>query len=82
MTLDTASSGIARRTERRSQSEGQHRLEREFGDRVPPGVIDGIWSEEENRLRGARVVHYVPLLVERAARVRLREFCATVHGAA
>ena len=78
MTLETASPGIDGRAERRPLSEGQRRLEREFDSQVQRAVIDSIWSEEETRLRGARVTHYVPLLVERATRARLRELCAAL----
>lgn len=47
-------------------------LEIDFTPAVPVPLIDLVWQEEQDRLAGAPIQRFVPLLAERAARDRLR----------
>jgi hypothetical protein len=48
------------------------RLADEYADRVPAVVVRGLVSEAYTPLRGARVTQFVPVLVDRTVRQRLR----------
>ena len=48
------------------------RLVRDFGAGVPEGSIRALVDEEHERYRDARIPHFVPVLVDRAVRQRLR----------
>jgi F420-0:gamma-glutamyl ligase len=54
------------------------RLESEYADRVPAGVVRGFVSEAFIPLRDARVTQFVPVLVDRSVRQRLRS--SQPHG--
>jgi hypothetical protein len=48
------------------------RLVREFAGTRSPDVIEAVVTAEAARHSGARITSYVPVLVERRARARLR----------
>ena len=51
------------------------RLEAEFADKVPAGVVRTLVTDAYTPLRDARVTQFVPVLVDRSVRQQLR------HGA-
>ena len=48
------------------------RLANEYGDKVGPAVVRGMVDEAYSPYRGARVTQFVPVLVDRSVRQRLR----------
>jgi hypothetical protein len=48
------------------------RLADEYAGRVPAGVVRGFVTDAYTPLRGARVTQFVPVLVDRSVRLRLR----------
>jgi hypothetical protein len=48
------------------------RLSAEYGDRVAPGVVRELVDQEFSPYRQARVTQFVPVLVDRSVRRRLR----------
>jgi F420-0:gamma-glutamyl ligase len=48
------------------------RLADEYADRVPAGVVRGMVTEAYTPIREARVKQFVPVLVDRSVRQRLR----------
>lgn len=48
------------------------RLEKEYGDKVGPAVVRGMVDEAYSPFRQARVTQFVPVLVDRSVRQRLR----------
>ncbi|GAC1415236.1 MAG: hypothetical protein NVSMB57_10730 [Actinomycetota bacterium] len=54
-------------------SDAARRLAEEFSEAVPPETIEAIIEDSVARWADAPVQAYVPVLVERAARQRLRE---------
>ena len=60
----------------------EHRLEQEkallrtsFGARVPADVLDAAIEATVASFAGARIQEYVPVLVHRTVRDRLRAYC-------
>jgi hypothetical protein len=49
------------------------RLTAEYAGSVPPAVVQSLVSEVFSGLRSARVTQYVPVLVDRSVRQRLRQ---------
>ena len=47
-------------------------LERDYADRVPAGVVRTMVTEAYTPLRDARVTQFVPVLVDRTVRQRIR----------
>jgi hypothetical protein len=54
------------------------RLSEEFSGRVPDPVVRSLVSEVYGEMSSARVTNFVPVLVDRGVRQRLR---GTVHAA-
>jgi hypothetical protein len=48
------------------------RLADEYADKVPAGVVRGMVTEAYTPMRDARVTQFVPVLVARSVRQRLR----------
>jgi hypothetical protein len=48
------------------------RLADEYADRVPAGVVRGMVRDAYTPIREARVTQFVPVLVDRSVRQRLR----------
>ena len=49
------------------------RLTAEYAESVPPGVVEGLVSEVLVGFQSARVTQFVPVLVDRSVRQRLRQ---------
>ena len=52
----------------------RERLRDEFGSELPSGTIDRCVGAEAAKLEAARISIYVPILVEKNARTRLRAY--------